>query len=140
MSLAMNREEREKFLSELHVGVVSMNRVDAGPLSAPIWYDYVDGEIIFAIGEQSRKSALMKVGDRISLVAQTESAPYQYVSVEGPVVTREAADLDRDIRPMAIRYLGDKAGNQYADATGAAGQLVIKVKPEKWLSVDYQKA
>ncbi len=140
MSLAMSKDEREAFLAGLHVGVVSMNREGLGPLSAPIWYGYEDGEVIFAIGESSLKSPLMKIGDRLSLVVQNESAPYAYVSVEGPVVTREAANLDRDIRPMAIRYLGEKVGNQYADGTGDAGQLVIKMKPEKWLTVDYKKS
>ena len=140
MSLAMSREEREAFLAALHVGVVSMNRENFGPLSAPIWYAFENGEISFAIGETSRKSALMNVGERISLVVQTEAAPYQYVSVEGPIESRTAADLDRDIRPLAIRYLGEQAGNQYADATGDSGQLLVKMKPEKWLSVDYRKA
>lgn len=139
MSLAMNKEEREKFLGDLHVGVVSMNQANQGPLSAPIWYSYENGQVIFAIGESSRKSALMQVGDRVSLVVQNEAAPYAYVSVEGPVVVREAANLDRDIRPMAIRYLGEAAGNQYADATGDNGQLLIKMQPETWLTVDYKK-
>lgn len=140
MSMAMSVAEREKFLSDLHVGVVSMNRQDRGPLSAPIWYAYEDGQISFAIGEGSLKSALMNIGERISLVVQTEAAPYQYVSVEGPIVVREAANLDRDIRPMAIRYLGEEVGNQYADGTGDNGQLLVKMKPEKWLTVDYKKA
>jgi nitroimidazol reductase NimA-like FMN-containing flavoprotein (pyridoxamine 5'-phosphate oxidase superfamily) len=77
MSLAMTQEEREAFLADLHVGVVSMNRDNAGPLFAPIWYSYEDGELLFAIGEGSRKSALMNLGDRVSLVAQTETVPYQ---------------------------------------------------------------
>ena len=140
MSLAMTKDEREAFLADLHVGVVSMNRSNIGPLSAPIWYSYENGEVLFAIGESSLKSALMNEGDRISLVVQNESAPYAYVSVEGPVVTREAANLDRDIRPMAIRYLGAEVGNQYADGTGDEGQLLIRMKPEKWLTVDYKKA
>ena len=55
------------------------------------------------------------------------------------MVVREAANLDRDIRPMAIRYLGEAAGNQYADATGDNGQLLIKMQPETWLTVDYKK-
>tara|TARA_R110002111_G_scaffold180743_2_gene246326 strand:- start:96 stop:524 length:429 start_codon:yes stop_codon:yes gene_type:complete len=137
MSLAMSKVDREKFLADLHVGVVSMNRVDAGPLSAPIWYIYENDLIWFTTGAQSRKGKLMQVGDRISMVVQTESAPYQYVSVEGPIVAREAVDLERDVRPMAIRYLGDKQGNGYADASSTSGSVLVKMKPEKWLTVDY---
>ncbi len=137
MSLAMNKADRERFLADLHVGVVSMNRKDAGPLSAPIWYAYEDGVVWFTTGVESRKGKLMQLGERISMVAQTETAPYQYVSVEGPIVAREAVDTERDMRPMAIRYLGEKHGNAYADAFGAAGNILVRMQPEKWLTVDY---
>ncbi len=140
MSLAMSKAEREQFLAELHVGVVSMNRPELGPLSAPIWYAYEDGVVWFTTGGGSRKGELMQLGERISLVAQTETAPYCYVSVEGPIVAREPAVLERDIRPMAIRYLGEAAGNNYADHSSDEGNVLIKLKPEKWLSVDYGKA
>jgi len=140
MSLAMSKADRERFLADLHVGVVSMNRKDAGPLSAPIWYAYEDGVVWFTTGADSRKGKLMQLGERISMVAQTETAPYQYVSVEGPIVAREAVDAERDIRPMAIRYLGEKHGNAYADASGAAGNILVKMQPEKWLTVDYSLA
>lgn len=137
MSLAMSKAAREQFLADLHVGVVSMNREGAGPLSAPIWYMYEDGEVWFTTGGESRKGKLMQMGSRISMVAQTETAPYQYVSVEGPIVAREAVDLERDVRPMAIRYLGEKQGNGYTDASSETGSVLIKMKPEKWLTVDY---
>ena len=79
MSLSMSKQQREQFLADLHVGVVSMNRKEHGPLSAPIWYDYVDGLVGFTTGQDSRKGKLMQIGDRISMVAQSETAPYQYV-------------------------------------------------------------
>ncbi|MFN3239793.1 MAG: pyridoxamine 5'-phosphate oxidase family protein [Pseudomonadales bacterium] len=139
MSLAMSKAEREAFLADLRVGVVSMNRETLGPLSAPIWYAYDDGQIWFTTGAESRKGKLMQPGSRISLVVQTETAPYRYVSVEGPITVREPAVLERDIRPMAIRYLGEAAGNQYADHSSDAGNVLIKMQPEKWLSVDYGK-
>lgn len=140
MSLAMNQTERDQFLADLHVGVVSMNRESAGPLTAPIWYIYSDGVVWFTTGAESKKGKLMELGARISMVAQTETPPYRYVSVEGPIVVREPADLERDIRPMAIRYLGEKQGNAYTDASTGEGNVLVKMRPEKWLTVDYSKA
>ncbi len=140
MSLAMTQADREQFMADLHVGVVSMNRKSAGPLSAPIWYIYEDGVVWFTTGENSQKGKLMTLGERIAMVAQTEAPPYRYVSVEGPIVAREAADRERDIRPMAIRYLGEKQGNAYTDASSGEGNVLIKMQPEKWLTVDYSKA
>ena len=138
MSLAMNKKEREEFLAGLHVGVISMNRQDAGPLSAPIWYSYEHGLVSVLTNAESRKGKLMQLGDRFTLVAQTEVAPYQYVSVEGVIVLREPSTIT-DTCQMAIRYLGEEMGNTYAEGSNEEGSLLIKMKPERWLTVDYGK-
>lgn len=144
MSLAMTKSERETFLAALHVGVLSIEDPGRGPLTAPIWYMYEPGgELRVITDRDSRKGKLLGVGKRISLVAQTETAPYQYVSVEGPVVSVEPADRTRDTLPMAQRYLGEELGRQYVAATGdareARGSVVVRMRPERWLTVDYTK-
>jgi hypothetical protein len=75
-------------------------------------------------------------------VAQTEAIPYKYVSVEGAVASLEDADVDRDLRPIAHRYLGAEAGDSYLEATRderAEGSIVVRIRPERWLTVDYAK-
>jgi nitroimidazol reductase NimA-like FMN-containing flavoprotein (pyridoxamine 5'-phosphate oxidase superfamily) len=144
MSLAMTKDEREKFLAALHVGVISMEDPGRGPLTVPIWYMYEPGGELWVITDRdSRKGKLLKAGKRISLVAQTETAPYQYVSVEGPIVTVEPSHRDRDALPMAQRYLGEELGRQYVAATSdereARGSIVVRMRPERWLTVDYKK-
>lgn len=143
MSLAMTKEEREAFLSGLHVGVLSIPDGARGPLAAPIWYSYKPGgDIVLVTGKTSRKAELLKRAKRVSLVAQSEEIPYKYVSIEGPVTALEDADLERDVRPIAHRYLGSEAGVGYLRATRgdrADGDLVIRIRPQRWLSVDYAK-
>ena len=144
MSLAMTQAEREAFLAALHVGVISMEDPGRGPLTAPIWYAYTPGgEIRVITDRDSRKGRLLAVGKRVSFVAQTETVPYQYVSVEGPIVSIEPADPARDTLPMAQRYLGEDLGRQYVAATSAdreAGHSVlVRIRPERWLTVDYKK-
>ena len=142
MSLAMTQEEREAFLADLHVGVISIEQKGQAPLAVPIWYDYNPGAGVWIItGDASRKAKHLLAAGRFSLVAQSEEPPaYRYVSVEGPVVETRAADLERDLRPMARRYLGNDMGDAYADATGVAGQSVFVMAPEKWRTVDYRKS
>jgi hypothetical protein len=43
MSLAMSRAEREAFLADTHVGVVSISEDRRGPLTVPVWYRYTPG-------------------------------------------------------------------------------------------------
>ena len=104
MSLTMTKEEREAFLAAVHVGVISVAEDGRGPLTVPIWYSYEPGgEVRVITARASRKGRLLERAGRFSLCAQTETPPYKYVSVEGPIVAIEAADLERDRRPLATR-------------------------------------
>ncbi len=144
MALKMSQEEREAFLAALHVGVISIEEPGRGPLTVPIWYDYrPGGELWIITGRNSRKGRLLQNAKRISLCAQTEQPPYKYVSVEGPVVGIEASEIERDTRPMAHRYLGREFGDSYIEQTSdpsESGRSVrVRVRPERWLTVDYAK-
>ncbi len=142
MSLTMSRDERQAFLAELHVGVISIEAPDRAPLTVPIWYDYEPGGELWVITDRgSRKGALLERARRFSLCAQTEKPPYRYVSVSGRVVAVETADVEKHTRPMARRYLGSDLGDRYIEATRGQGgdSVVVRLRPEQWLSVDYGK-
>jgi len=142
----LTREERERFLADLHVGVVSLADGERGPLASPVWYCYEPGgDIVFCTREETRKARLLAPGVRVSFLAQVEGEIAQgvlprYVSVEGPVVKLGPADLDRDLRPIARRYLGQEVGDGYLKATrgdSAEGEVVVHVRPERWLTRDF---
>jgi hypothetical protein len=144
MSLAMTRAEREKFLADVHVGVLSISEPGRGPLAVPIWYGYEPGgEIWIVTDRDSRKGRLLAHATRASLCAQSEAPPYKYVSVEGPIISIAPADPERDVRVLARRYLGRELGDQYVAATAAEpgedASVRVALRPERWLSVDYSK-
>src|SRR5262249_15120869 len=141
MSLSMTKEEREAFLADVHVGIISVAEDGRGPLTVPIWYVYEPGgEVRIVTGRMSRKGRLLERAGRFSLCAQTETAPYRYVSVEGPIVAFETADLERDLRPLAHRYLGTAMGDRYVRSVqGGLDDVLIRMRPERWLTVDYAK-
>ena len=140
-SLAMTRPEREAFLAETHVAVVSIANGEQGPLSVPIWYAYAPGGTVrFVTGGESRKANLIRATGRLSLCVQSETPPYRYVSIEGPAAL-SAPDYERDVRSTALRYLGAQMGEMYLKATLAdhAGSVLVTVKPSRWISLDYGK-
>ena len=143
MSTAMTKEEREAFLAELHVGVVSVAEDGRGPMTVPIWYLYEPGgDIVIITPPDSRKARLIEVGTRVSFVAQSEEMPPRYISVEGPVVSVEPANVARDVRALCARYLGKELGDAYVDATrpdGTTVEVVIRIRPERWFSKDFAK-
>jgi nitroimidazol reductase NimA-like FMN-containing flavoprotein (pyridoxamine 5'-phosphate oxidase superfamily) len=141
----MTKQERERFLADLHVGIISIPEEGRGPLTVPIWYSYEPGgELRVVTARTSRKAQLLQRAGRFSLCAQTETSPYRYVSVEGSVVAIEPADLERDRRPLAHRYLGAQGGDRYIEKTrgepGYAENVLVRMLPVRWLTVDYGKA
>ena len=144
MSTSMTRAEREAFLQEPHIGVLSIPEPGQGPLTSPVWYDYAPGgDLWFLTQATARKGRLLAVGGRVSLLAQTTSSLYRYVSIEGPVSSIVPSDLLADLQPMAQRYLGERAGQDYAAALAdkyALGNAIkILIRPRRWLTVDYAK-
>ncbi len=142
MSYAMSRAEREQFLAEAHVGVLSV--VDDGaPLTVPIWYGYEPGGPVRVItGRDSRKTRAVQAAGWLSMCAQDESWPYKYVTVAGSAATAGPAS-HADQRLMATRYLGEQGADDYMDWVTSSGeadeQIVIEMTPRTWLTVDYGK-
>lgn len=141
MSLAMNSEEREAFLADRHVGVISIETSGGPPLAVPIWYDYSPEIGLWVLtGAHSLKGKALAAAGRFSLCAQVEEPPnYQYVSVSGPIVSIRPSDKEADGRPMARRYFGDALGDLYVDSGASDGSTVFTMRPERWLTVDYGK-
>lgn len=143
-SLSMTRAEREAFLAAVRVGVLSLADGERGPLTVPVWYGYEPGSELWIVTDRdSRKGKLLVGLDRFSLCVQTETPPYKYVSVEGPITALEIAHPERHTRVLAHRYLGRELGDGYVAQTGQDrsrdGSIVVKMRPERWLTVDYAK-
>lgn len=145
MSLAMTRSEREAFLAGVHVGIIALPEEGRGPLAVPVWYAYdPGGELRVMTGRTSRKGQLLERAGRFSLCVQTETPPYKYVSVEGPIIAMDPADPERDLRPLAHRYLGPQMGDAYMEKTRGnpeyADNVLVRMRPERWLTADFAKA
>ncbi|MCJ7623245.1 MAG: pyridoxamine 5'-phosphate oxidase family protein [Anaerolineaceae bacterium] len=144
MSTRMTKQEREDFLAGVHVGIVCVTEEEHGPHAVPVWYQYEPGgELRFCTEIRSKKARLIKKASRFSICTQSETSPYKYVSVEGAVTSIEPMDIERDLRPLAYRYLGSEHGEEYVQSVTndpGQGSVVIAMRPERWLTEDYGKA
>lgn len=136
----MTKDEREAFLADVHVAVLSVAEEGRGPCSVPVWYRYTPGEAVrITVPPEARKTPLLRKAGRASLVVQVETAPNKYVSVEGPVEVLEAP-VAEDQRIIAERYLGKKRADRYlASMPGLEHELLVLLHPERWWSVDFSK-
>jgi nitroimidazol reductase NimA-like FMN-containing flavoprotein (pyridoxamine 5'-phosphate oxidase superfamily) len=141
--MKMSKEAREQFLAGVHVGVIAVERPDRAPLALAIWYAYEPGgEVSIFSTENDLKVKLIRAAGRISITAQQEQLPYKYVTAAGDVTWVGSAD-EVEARAVAIRYLGETAGNRFADANQHADaelSVCIRMQPKKWLSSDFSDA
>lgn len=141
-NLSMTRVEREASLADTHVALLAISDADRAPLLVPVWYWYrPGGDVHVVTGGKSRKAQLIRKAGRASFCVQTETPPYKYVTVEGPIAVAGEPEYERDVRAVAIRYLGEQMGEMYLAMSAAehAGSVLVRLRPERWLSVDFTK-
>lgn len=142
MTLTMTIDERQDFLAGLHVAVLGVDDPGHGPLAVPVWYSYTPGGTVTVVtGGQSVKARLLRAAGRFSLCVQSETQPYRYVSVEGPITTTDDAVSVDERRGLAHRYLGPEVGDLYIESTAeqTAGSVAFRMTPERWRTSDYGK-
>jgi uncharacterized protein len=108
-----------------------------------IWYAYEPGgDVRFVTARGSRKGELIAQATRLSLCVQTETPPSKYVSLEGPIVGRDASDIERDLRPLARPYLGPKGGDECVESTRTedGDNMLVRLHPERWLTVEFSRS
>lgn len=145
MPRRMTDRERQEFLAEPHVAVVSVARGDdLPPHTTPVWYGYVPGgNITFFTGTQgrrSRKAGLIERAGALSLTVQHEEFPYKYVTVEGTVVGADRPPSAEQVLAVVGRYLPDEQAQWFvrAELEDPSPEFVLfTVRPDRWLTFDF---
>jgi nitroimidazol reductase NimA-like FMN-containing flavoprotein (pyridoxamine 5'-phosphate oxidase superfamily) len=138
---SMTRAEREAFLAQTHVGILTVEEPGRGPCATPVWYRYAPGgPLRVTLEATSHKAGLLRRTGRASLCAQTEGVPYRYVTVEGAIELRET-DVTEDREEMAHRYLGAERAKLYLARTAGSGkEILLLLHPAHWRAVDFSKS
>jgi uncharacterized protein len=145
MPRRMTERERQEFLAEPHVGVVSVaSDDDRPPLTVPVWYGYQPGgNISFFTGTQgrkARKTGLIQRAGVLSLSVQQEEFPYRYVTVEDTVIREDRPPSAEQMLAVARRYLPEEAAQAFVEAElgRPSSELVLfTVRPDRWLTADF---
>jgi hypothetical protein len=145
MPRQMTEQERQEFLAEPHVGVLSVaSDSDRPPLTVPLWYGYQPGgNISFFTGTQgrkARKTGLIQKAGVLSLSVQREEFPYKYVTVEGTVVQEDRPPSAEQMLAIARRYLPEEAAQGFvkAELERPGTELVLfTARPDRWLTADF---
>jgi uncharacterized protein len=145
MPRRMTEKERQEFLAEPRIGVLSVARgEDRPPHTTPVWYAYEPGgDLTFFTGTQgrnSRKAELVRKAGVLSLTVQREEFPYKYVTVEGSVIGLDSSPSAEQMLAIVGRYLPEEAAQGFVQAElahPASGPLHFMVRPDRWLTFDF---
>jgi uncharacterized protein len=145
MTRRMTEQERQEFLAEPRVGVVSVaSDDDRPPLTVPVWYGYKPGgNISFFTGTQgrkARKTGLIEKAGVLSFSVQHGEFPYRYVTVEGTVIRADRPPSAEQMLAVARRYLPEEAAQGFVEAElgRRSSELVLfTVRPDRWLTADF---
>ncbi|MFF8032517.1 MULTISPECIES: pyridoxamine 5'-phosphate oxidase family protein [unclassified Streptomyces] len=137
--MALTREEREQFLAEPRIAALAVDAEEGrAPLTVPIWYQYAPGgDVWIMTGLDSRKNRLIGAAGRFSLMVERTEPTIRYVSVEGPVLGTAPATLEQ-LREISARYLPAGKVEGYVDSAwkNHGEQVVVRMRPERWVSAD----
>jgi PPOX class probable F420-dependent enzyme len=131
----MTDDEREAFLREANVAVLSTVDSRRRPHAAPVWYLYDNGIFRISTGVGSQKHKNIEANPNISLVIDQRVLPYYAVMVQGAAEIGPAFSQDDGLR-LAVRYLGGELGTRYAQTQTAEGSVSLTIKPRKVIVYD----
>jgi nitroimidazol reductase NimA-like FMN-containing flavoprotein (pyridoxamine 5'-phosphate oxidase superfamily) len=147
MPRPMTEQEREAFLAEPHIGVISVAAGDKQPpLSTPVWYNYEPGgSITFftgTTGKRPKKVELLEQSGVLTFCAQKESFPYKYATVEGTVIQTDRPPTKDQVFTIVRRYLGEDRAQEFVNMVFSKPNselVVFTVRPDRWLTSDYSE-
>jgi PPOX class probable F420-dependent enzyme len=126
-------DDREAFLQQANIAVLSTVDANGGPHAAPVWYLYEDGTFLISTGAGSRKHRNVQGNSNISLTIDKRDLPYYAVMVHGRAELGPAFSDDQRLR-LAIRYLGERLGRAYVERD-AGDSVTITLRPDR--VIDY---
>ncbi|QNE20273.1 pyridoxamine 5-phosphate oxidase [Kribbella qitaiheensis] len=139
----MTEQQREEFLADTHVGILSVaGGPGRPPTSVPTFYAYEPGgEITMFTGTQRRapkRIELIKAAGVVTLVVQREQMPPAYVTVEAELV-EVGKPTTEQMLTIARRYMPEEHAQGYVQTELGDPENIVTLftfRPTRWLTSD----
>ena len=117
-------------------GKVAFTGGDGRPLVAPVWFVVEDDTLVFNTGKDTAKGRSFARDPRTTLCVDLEEAPYGFVQVQGVAeLSEDPAELVRTATAIAARYMGAEQAEEFGKRNGVAGELVVRIRPSRVLTM-----
>ena len=127
MRRGLRPEDVSTLLAAPKCATLATYRRDGTVLLSPVWHEWRDGGFHVHLGGGGINARHIRRDPRASIVVYDDAPPYAGIEVRGEA--RLTSEGEREVlRRLAVRYLGEHAGNAYADAATWQG-IVLRLKP-----------
>jgi hypothetical protein len=108
-------------------------RADGRPHLAPVWYLLDDdGALVFNTGRNTVKGSNLVRDGRAAICVDDDRPPFSFVTVEGTVeIMEELAQVREWAARLGGRYMGEERAEEYGARNGVAGELVVRLRPDR---------
>jgi PPOX class probable F420-dependent enzyme len=130
----MSESEIRAFLLEgTRTAKLATIRKDGRPHVAPVWFLVDDdGAVVFTTGAGSVKGRSLRRDGRVALTVDDEHPPYSFVMIEGTAsVSEDLSALKQWATRIGGRYMGADRAEEYGARNGVAGELLVRVRPDR---------
>ena len=136
MAQRMTKREYERFLlGRARTATLATVRADGRPHAAPIWFDLDGDTLLFTTGETTVKGRNLRRDPRVSLCIDEEEPPFHFVVIEGTAeLMAEHPDLLHWATRIGGRYMGPDRADEYGQRNAVAGELLVRITPQKILA------
>jgi PPOX class probable F420-dependent enzyme len=125
-------EIRAFLLHGTRTGKLAVSTKSGHPHVMPIWFVLDSEDIVFTTQASTVKGRWITRDGRVSLCVDEEVAPYAFVHVRGRASYSD--DLGEVLRWATLiggRYMGEKRAGEYGRRNAVAGELLVRLTPER---------
>jgi PPOX class probable F420-dependent enzyme len=132
----MDDPERRAFL--LHgtrTAHLATTRESGEPHVAPVWFTLDGDDVVFMTGADTVKGRNLRRTGRAAISVDDPAPPYSFVHISGTAQMFDCGDDPQAAWPHALaisaRYMGDELAEQYARRNAVAGEMLVRLTPDR---------
>lgn len=136
---ALNDEELVAFLDQAQFSRLGTLNEDGTIHLAPIFYKYIDGQILMATQEPSRKVKNIKRNPNVSVLIDKTEVPFIGVLIYGTAELDYENVIEKRIAIFEKRLSREDAETYARRLSGKWQCVIICITPTRFASFDYSK-
>jgi PPOX class probable F420-dependent enzyme len=127
---------REFLQHGTRTGKLSYLGASGRPLVAPVWFVVEGDRLVFNTGKDTVKGRALARDPRATLCVDLEQPPYAFVQVQGEAeLSEDPVEVLRTATVIAARYMGAERAEEFGRRIGVPGELVVRLRPVKVVTV-----